>query len=197
MRHDAGSRLDGILKRAIPLILFSYDSQKRALIEKINHLYGSFVADDSDIFEELFNQISDMITNRESLDSNRERLIESFANRTKTYDERLMEHAELIRMHEKKLARIETNRKNIKYLEKSVREIISGNNMRKKADEKQHEERNKLPQKSVKTTEKTCPVCGYKWNFKGKGTRSKYWIRIQCPICRKTIAERVSEKGEK
>lgn len=188
MRHDAESRFDGVLKRAMPLILFSYDLQKKALIEKIYHLYSSLTADDSDIFEEVFNQISDMITNREELDSNRERLIMSFTDRTKTYDERLREHAELIRMHGKRLARIDTNRKNIKDLEKSIKEIVlSKNNIKKKTDEK-HKEKNEQKVPYAKSTEKTCPRCKYTWNFKGKGTIGKDRIRrFQCPICKKNI----------
>jgi len=109
MKPDAESRFDGILKRAIPLILFSYDAHRKLLIEKTSHLYSSFIAADSNIFEELYIQITELINNREILDSNRERLIESFNTRNKTYDERLKGYDEMLQLFKQKLKQVQRN----------------------------------------------------------------------------------------
>lgn len=69
------------------------------LLEKIRQLYGAFDANDANTFNTLFDQISTMIDNdnREKVDSNRERLIETFINRDKTYEERLSGHDDKLR----------------------------------------------------------------------------------------------------
>jgi len=154
MKPDDGTRLDSIIKRAIPLILFSYDINKKPFIEKVGHLYGSFIANDSTTFEELFIQITDMINNREILDSNRERLIESFSNRTKTYDERLREYDEIIKILKKSLGKIDTNRKYILELQKEMNEIKSQKKLKEKKDEILTGEKPKF------STKNKCPICG-------------------------------------
>lgn len=202
MKPDAEVRLDGIIKQAVPLILFSYDIHRKLLIEKLNHLYSSFVADDSNIFEELFIQIIDMINNREILDSNRERLIESFSNRTVTYDERLKQYGSTIRLLQKKLKQIERNQKaianirlDLKQLKKKKTDdkIITTKISEKSIGGKESLAPKIISNKSVDITEKICPKCNYSWEFKGKGYRIKDHIRIQCPKCKQFFNEKVIE----
>ena len=43
-------KFDGILKQAVPLILFSYEKYRKPLLEKVSKLYEAFDANDTDVF---------------------------------------------------------------------------------------------------------------------------------------------------
>ena len=152
-QHKMEIKFDGILKQAVPLILFSYEKYRKPLLEKVSKLYEAFDANDTDVFDGLFNQILDMIDddNREMFDSNKERLIESFVNRNRTYEERLLDHDNKLMGLKKEVSLLRRKR-------------LSKKTSKKHLAEKLMEGKPKRKGISV-----TCAGCGYEWIFTGKG----------------------------
>jgi rubrerythrin len=156
MKENIENQFNDILYKSLPLILFAFEKFRKPLIEKIGKLYEALDSNDSYLFNELYVNINKLINEREDVDSNKERLIESFADREKTNREILKEHSERLRNLERKINKISKDKK--KNTEKNI--IKPSVTIKEKDDTKIKIKRSK---KNQSLKEKIiCPNCnGY------------------------------------
>ena len=108
MKEHIENRFSDILYKSLPLILFSYEKYRKPLIEKIANLYDALDSNNASLFNELYSKIESMIKDREDFDSHKERLIDSFVNREKSYMEIIKDHNQRLRILEKKFSKLST-----------------------------------------------------------------------------------------
>ena len=164
MVNDPETKFDGILNKTIPLILFSYDKNRKKLIDLLSRLYDSLVAPDINCFNIIYDLLDENIDNRELNDDKREMLIQRFVDRYKSIDERLWEHDKTI-LELKKLIRKDKKITKVKPVNKKPLSVID--------------------ELDVKSNGKTCSKCGHTWDFTGKGRIYKDGTKsIYCPKCK-------------
>lgn len=101
IEYKLGKRFDGICVEALPIILFSYGKIREPLIQDLQGLFRAYNALDIDTFDRHFKQIEIMIDNRGTFASEKERLIQVYYNRSKSYEEMFNDiNDKLNKMHE-------------------------------------------------------------------------------------------------
>ena len=165
------TKFDSILRHGMPFLLFSPNKFKLEISNKLAALYNLYNSNDGIEFNELYMQITDTLDNHSPFDSAKERNIESFSIRNKSYDERLREHDETVRLLKKKLGQIHTNRQYITEIKKEIKEIKK---FEKKVMEKSNKKSKEKKEESTTSPSKkgginpSCPDCGIVLEKSGK-----------------------------
>lgn len=187
MKNKLEEQFDGICNKAMPLILFSYWKFKEPLIDKLSNLFRAYNSNDNITFDEIIEQINIMIDERDIFDSEKERLITVFSDRTKSYNDKFLDIYEEIDCLKKKLKiKRHSSKKQIENKEKII------------IDEGKQDSILKSDLTKPIGIMKKCPRCNYSWNFKGKGNirkikSGKIYKRINCPECRYYFKDEVIE----
>lgn len=162
MKENIENQFNDILYKSLPLILFAFEKFRKPLIEKIGKLYEALDSNDSYLFNELYVNINKLINEREDVDSNKERLIESFADREKTNREILKEHSERLRNLEKKINKISKDKK-----KNTENNIIKPSVTIKEKDDTKIKIKKSTKNQSLKE-KNICPNCSHHLTKAGK-----------------------------
>ena len=124
MDDDLKAKFDGIYHRTMPLVLFSYNEQKKNLLDLLRTLFSALMTNDIDIFNATYCKLDDNINNREHLDSNREFLMKQFNDMYKSLEEKINEHGKVINELRPLISQISRNQNNISNHNMRIKELI-------------------------------------------------------------------------
>jgi len=164
MKEHIENRFSDILYKSLPLILFSYEKYRKPLIEKIANLYDALDSNNASLFNELYSKIESMIKDREDFDSHKERLIDSFVNREKSYMEIIKDHNQRLRILEKKFSKLSSEKQ---------KSIIEDKTKKPESVTIKHKDDTTFKVKyKTKTPKKVgaidCPICDFHLTKAGK-----------------------------
>lgn len=88
-QYDMERMFDEIYHKAIPLILFSFQDDRKVFADYLQSLYDAFYRNDEVSFNEIYEKLKGFISKRKSYGSHKENLIKGFNDRYLSLDQRL------------------------------------------------------------------------------------------------------------
>ena len=169
---------DEICMRVFPLILFMYTDVRKQLLEKVAALYSALDTKNYDLFSELVSQIDALIAERRLTDSNKERLIQSFYDRSRSYHQQFVDVNRKIVDLERRMRRLS---KSPGSQQLDVPVILEKHVKGRRSD---------TGESNVSRT-LHCPYCDHIWQSRAVGkTHKDGSLHQNCGMCKKWFKEK-------